>query len=159
MAKKALIVTTLIVVVAGAGIYMGFFINAATQMKFEVKDVYIDNVSMGIGTMDVDMRILTNVTNPTDFPLPTIDGGNFQVFINGTYMGPGVFGSFTATKTGALMMVEFNATSSISNILTCFTNYLIGHDIEMRILILSVKIFGITIAINQEQIQLVNLYV
>jgi hypothetical protein len=157
MAKKALIVTALIVIVAGAGIYMGFFINSATQLKFEVKDVYIDKVS-GIGTVDVDMRILTNVTNPTDFPLPTIDGGTFRVSINDTYMGPGVFGSFTATKAGALLMVEFNATSSILDIVTTFGNYLIGHDIEIQILIVSVKIFGITIDINQEQIQIVNLY-
>jgi len=157
MAKKAGIITAIIVVVAGAGIYMGLFINAATQMNFEVKDIYVDNITAGIMNSEMDMRILTNATNPTDFPV-TIDGGSFRVYVNDTYMGPGVFGGFTATKTGALMMVEYNATSTLSGIFTIFSNYLIGHDIEIKILILSVKIFGITIDINQEFVQIVNLY-
>ena len=149
MKKGVIIGIFLIVIVGGFGIYGGMLYNAATQL--ETGDIEVTDLKMSLSSVTVDLNI--GIVSPNGFAVK-IDGGNFSLYINGSYIGPGVIGPFTATKEPSSLPVSITIPSSNINakVLSTISSYLLlNRDLLITINITSIKLFGINIALDLEE--------
>jgi hypothetical protein len=155
MGKGKLLAITLILIMGGIGTYGGILYNAATKLE-TIGDPRITNVNINIGLFvwnSITIAFEVDIFSPTGIEVK-IDGGLFDVSINGSYVGSGQFNAFIAKKTpsiipGSLTINRANVDSATSNVLF---NFLLGSgNILIEITINQVTIYGIEIGLELNQ--------
>ncbi len=104
---KLVAAIALIIVLAafvGVGVY---YYNAYHNLQFEITDVNIEDLTLQSTTLNFGLTI--NNTNMLPIYIPS---GNFQIYVNGEYLGAGTFNSLSIPGNGLGEIhtpIKFNA--------------------------------------------------
>jgi LEA14-like dessication related protein len=150
MKKVTLVGLILLFAVGSVGIYGILLYNAAQQL--EIGEVDVMDIDVSLKSLSCELKV--EISSPNGFPV-NVDGGTFDIYINGTYVGPGEFGAFSARKEISTFPVFVTVPSSSIDLTlaSILSGYLwLGRDIELKITIKTISIYGFEIELNVDQI-------
>ena len=105
----ATVILIVLVVIAGLGFY---YYDAYHKLTFELDSVSLGSVSM----TSVQTNFAITIGNPGPLPV-VIPSGNFDVFLNGQFLGKGSFGAITiggSSQSTITVPVTFNTADALS---------------------------------------------
>lgn len=147
MEKKTLFLSIGIIVIIGIAGFGGGMYYAANNLEYEF--VSIDKISMSFTSVLIEMTM--KITNPTYF-LVIIDGGSYDLYIDGNYVGAGEFGKLTLWKGSQNMTIQQRISNLPADLLAKIPGVLLGtQSLEIKIKMKSVVMFGMTVAVDYEK--------
>jgi len=147
MERKTVFFSIGIIVIIGIAGFGGGMYYAANNLEYEF--VSIDDIALSGTSLVIDMTL--QITNPTIFYV-TIDGGYYDLFIDGKYIGEGQFGALSLWQGSQNMTIQQRISNLPLDLLAKIPSVLLGSQtLEIKIKMKSVVMLGITIDIEYEK--------
>ncbi len=147
MEKKNLFLSIGIVVILGIAGFGGGMYYAANNLEYEF--VSIDRIRLSGTSLVIDLKI--KITNPTMFYV-TIDGGNYDLYIDGRYIGAGEFGKLSLWQGSQNITIQQQISNLPLELLAKASGVILGsQSFEIKIKMKSVVVLGMMIEIDYEK--------
>ncbi|MHA1719226.1 MAG: hypothetical protein ACTSWX_12785 [Promethearchaeota archaeon] len=150
--KKFLIpIITIFILSIGLGGFIGRYIYTAKNIEVDID--YIEIIDSNVGgtilnpDVDIEMNLRGTVKSPTAINI-SVDSISYYLKIDGVDFGPGVVGSFKASKSPSPLIIHHNAENLGYDAGIVITNLLLGENVTIQINILTITMMGITFEVN-----------
>ena len=144
-------------ILGGGGAFGYLYYQAINQIEIDVDHIYITDYSVTVSpldplnpTMDVDLLIHTNISNPTNMAVE-VEYVQFELYFDGVYSGAGETSAFTATQIPSLMEIEMLLDYIGGEQYALFAGLIfLNNSIITTVRITTVKVWGFTLEINTD---------